>query len=134
MQEIPLWFSEMCLPALRPSLSSQKTCPRNAPILYGPRRTQKTVGRTFTGIPTNINNTQINMSNRNWANPIPPLLSTSKICILECTHTTTKSHLLILQTLTFRSFYFYAHSSGVSPGLQLRGYVFPDAGHHLLPC
>lgn len=115
-------------------LEFPKSMPQKCPNTLWTQKDTKNSGQNFYRHTTNINNTEINMSNRNWANPIPPLLSTSKICILECTHTTTKSHLLILQTLTFRSFYFYAQSSGVSPGLQLRGYVFPDAGHHLLPC
>lgn len=64
--------------------------------------------------------------------------STSKICVSECSHTTTKSHaqthLLILQTVSFRPSSFHAQSLGVSTGLQFRGYIFLVAGLHLLHC
>lgn len=64
--------SQRCvLPAVRLSVHSQKACP-NKLTIYGARSTQEKVDRTFTGIPTNIDSIQINMSNRNGDNPIPP--------------------------------------------------------------
>lgn len=136
-QEIPPflagWRRDCCgsqrcvLPALKLSMHSQKVSPIKYTV-YGPRGKQKQVDRTFTGIHTNINNTQINMSNRNWANPFLLRAFTSKICVSECMHAITKSHaqphLLILQTLTFRPPNFHAQNLGVSPGLQLRAMSF----------
>lgn len=121
LEESLLWFSEMCPSSTEVESALTKSLPHQIHTIWTQKDTKPAGQNSCRHTHKHKQHTN-KYKQQKLGQPYSFLgQSTSKICTSECMHIITKScvqtHLLILQTLTFRSSSFHAQNLGVSSGL-----------------